>query len=269
MNTRRLILALLGALVVSGGCTLLLGRHIAGKASKAAPKVQYVAASGPIAAGDIVKPEQLTMIDWPASQPVSGVFKKATDVAGRAAVYPMDKGQLVLEKFLAEPGSGIGLTTRIPDGMRAIALKSDEVVGVAGFLFPGSRVDVLVTYRPPQGNDSITSTVLQNAQVLAVGHQVQPDPSGKPTSVDVMTILANPHDAEKVVLASTQGTIHFVLRNGSDKVEIPNVPAQLTQLGAPAVTPPTVRKTGPIVPKKKPYVVETIEGDKKTSVSFD
>ena len=209
------------------------------------------------------------MMDWPASQPVTGTFKKASDIAGRAAVYPMDKGQLVLEKFLAAPGSGIGLTTRIPDGMRAIALKSDEVVGVAGFLFPGSRVDVLVTYRPPQGNESITSTVLQNAQVLAVGHQVQPDPSGKPTTVDVMTILANPHDSEKVVLASTQGTIHFVLRNGSDTAEIPNVPVQLTQLGAPAPNTPPVRKTGVAVPKKKPYVVETIEGDKKSSVSFD
>jgi pilus assembly protein CpaB len=203
VNSRRLVIALLGALLISGGCTLLLGRNMAHRPVKSAPKIQYIAASGPIAAGEIVKPEQLSLMDWPSAQPVDGAFKKSEAVAGRVAVYPMAKGQIVLDKYLAAPGSGIGLTTRIADGMRAIALKSDEVVGVAGFLFPGSRVDVLVTYRPPQGSDPITSTVLQNAQVVAVGHQIQPDPAGKPTTVDVVTILAKPQDAEKVVLAHT------------------------------------------------------------------
>ena len=269
MNTRRLIFALLGALVISGGCTFLLARHLTRGAGNAPPMVQYVTASTPISAGEVVKPEQLSLANWPASQHFDGAFKKISDVAGRAAVYPMDKGQMVLDKYLAAAGSGIGLTTKIPDGMRAIALKSNEVVGVAGFLFPGSHVDVLVTYRPPDGNDFITSTVLQNAQVLAVGHQIQPDPSGKPTSVDVLTILANPQDAEKVVLASTQGTIHFVLRNGGDQVSVPNVPVQLTQLGPPAKTPAPTRKNNAIIKKDKPYVVETIEGNKQSSVSFD
>jgi pilus assembly protein CpaB len=269
VNSRRLIFALLAALIISGGCTLLLGRSMAHRPVTSEPKIQYVAANAAIAAGEIVKPEQLSLMDWPSSQPVEGSFKKAEEVAGRAAIYPMEKGQIVLDKYLAAPGSGIGLTTRIADGMRAIALKSDEVVGVAGFLFPGSRVDVLVTYRPPQGSDPITSTVLQNAQVVAVGHQIQPDPAGKATAVDVVTILAKPQDAEKVVLASTQGTIHFVLRNGSDQSETPNVPVQLTQLGAPASTHNSTSKSGAVLPKTKPYVVETIMGDKQTEVSFN
>jgi pilus assembly protein CpaB len=268
VNSRRLVLALLGALIISGGCTLLLGRKMAQRPVKSEPKIQYVAATASIAAGEIVKPDQLSLMDWPASQPVEGAFKKTEPVAGRAAVYPMDRGQIVLDKYLAAPGSGIGLTTRIADGMRAIALKSDEVVGVAGFLFPGSRVDVLVTYRPPQGSDPITATVLQNAQVVAVGHQIQPDPAGKPTTVDVVTILAKPQDAEKVVLANTQGTIHFVLRNGSDQGETPNAPVELTQLGGPTTTP-SMRKSGAVLPKNKPYVVETIMGDKQTAVSFN
>jgi pilus assembly protein CpaB len=268
VNANRLILALLGAILISGTCTLLLGRNISRRASKTGPKVQYVAVAAPIAAGEIVKQEQLSLIDWPVSQPVAGAFGKADQVVGRAAVYPMDKGQIVLDQYLAAPGSSMGLTTKIPNGMRAIALKSDEVVGVAGFLFPGSRVDVLVTYRPPQGNDPITSTVMQNAQVVAVGHQIQPDPSGKPTSVDVMTILADPQDAEKVVLASTQGTIHFVLRNGSDQVKTSNAPVQLTQLGTSATSNPLTKKLASDSPKKKPYVVETIMGDKQSSASF-
>lgn len=266
MNSRRLVFALLGALIISGGCTLLLGRNMAQRPIKSGPKMQYVAATVAIAAGEIVKPDQLSLMDWSSSLPVEGAFKKVDAVAGRAAVYPMDKGQIVLDKYLAAPGSGIGLTTRIADGMRAIALKSDEVVGVAGFLFPGSRVDVLVTYRPPQGTDPITSTVLQNAQVVAVGHEIQPDPAGKPTAVDVVTILAKPQDAQKVVLANTQGTIHFVLRNGSDRGETPNVPVQLTQLGAPATA---TRRPGAVLPKNKPYVVETIMGDKQTAVRFN
>lgn len=268
MNTRRLTFALLGALVISGGCTLLLGRRMAHQAVKSEPKIRYVAAAAAIAAGEIVKPEQLSLFDWPASQPVDGAFLKVEEVAGRAAVYPLEKGQIVLNKYLAAPGSGIGLTTKIPEGMRAIALKSDEVVGVAGFLFPGSHVDVLVTYRPPQGPDPITATVLQNAQVLAVGQEVQPDPAGKPKSVGVMTILASPEDAAKLVLASTQGSIHFVLRNGSDQATTANELVQLSQLGAPIPNKAPVRRPEGVSQKPKAYVVETILGDKQTSASF-
>jgi pilus assembly protein CpaB len=269
MNTRRLILALVGALVISAICTLMLGRNIARRAGKSEPKIQYVAALAPIGAGEIVKSEQVSLMEWPSSQSVDGAFAKREDVVGRVAMYPMDKGQIVLNKYLAPPGSSMGLTTKIPDGMRAIALKTDEVMGVAGFLYPGSRVDVLVTYRPPQGTDPITSTVMQNAQVLAVGHEIQPDPAGKPIPVDVMTLLANLQDAEKIVLASTQGTLHFVLRNGGDHAEAPNLPVQLTQLGAPATKTASVRKSGPQSPINKPYVVETFMGDKLTAVSFN
>jgi pilus assembly protein CpaB len=269
VNTRRLFLALFGALVISGSCTMVLGRKIAQSSRTSVPKVRYVAASKPIAAGEIVKAEDVIYTEWPASQPVEGAFAKPDDVTGRSAVYPMTKGQIVLNDYLAARGAGIGLTTKIPDGMRAIALKSDEVVGVAGFLFPGARVDVLVTYRPAQGPDQVTSTVLQNAQVVAVGHQIQPDPAGMTTPVDVVTILANPNDAEKVVLASTLGSIHFVLRNGSDQVETQNATVQLSQLGPPVAEKAAAHKalTGPAKPK--PYVVQTIMGDKQTTTSFN
>jgi pilus assembly protein CpaB len=266
MNTRRLLLALFGALVISASCTMVLGRKIAQSKRGTEPKVRYVAAARPIAAGEIVKTDDVIYTEWPASQPVEGAFAKPDDITGRAAVYPVNKGQIVLNAYLAPRGAGIGLTTKIPDGMRAIALKSDEVVGVAGFLFPGSRVDVLVTYRPPEGPDSITATVLQNAQIVAVGHQIQPDPAGKTTPVDVVTILANPNDAERVVLASTQGSIHFVLRNGSDQVETQNQPVRLSELGPVSSRPAIHKVAGPARPK--PYVVETIAGDKQTTDSF-
>ena len=97
---------------------------------------------------------------------------------------------------------------KIPDGMRAISLRSDQVVGVAGFLLPGTHVDVLVTFRAPNTGDSITSTVMQDAQVIATGQKMEPDPEGKPTTTDVVTLLVTPGDAQKVVEASSQGTVH-------------------------------------------------------------
>jgi pilus assembly protein CpaB len=268
MNTRRLILGLLAAFIVSGFCTLLLGRKIASRNAASVPKLRYVIAARPINAGEIVKAADLSFVDWSATQPVQGAFVKPEDAVGRSTVYPMYQGQILLDNYLAAPGAGLGLATKIPDGMRAIALKSDEIVGVAGFLFPGSRVDVLVTYRPTQNPDMVTSTVLQNAQIVAVGHQMQPDPDGKAIPGDVVTILANPEDAERVVLANTQGTIHFVLRNGSDQAAEPRKPAQLSQLGPPVADKAPVRGTAEGAPKPKPYVVETIMGDKATSASF-
>jgi pilus assembly protein CpaB len=194
------------------------------------------------------------------------------DVVGRAVLYPLSPGQPILDRQLAAPGSGVGLTGKIPSGMRAIALRSDEVVGVAGFLMPGTHVDVLVTYKDDAHPEPLTATVLQDAMVLAAGHQVQPDPSGKPVSVDVVTLLLSPEEAEKAVLASEKGTIHFVLRNGGDHTASDAAPVALAQLsslpsarpvpGSPAPRPRPV----PVAPK--PWIVETMLGDKRSTVSF-
>src|SRR6185437_14213573 len=126
---------------------------------------------------------------------------------GRSLLYPMDKGQLITDKVLSASGSGLGLAGMIPDGMRAISLRSDEVVGVAGFLLPGTHVDVLVTMHPPGGADPVTNTVLQDVQVLASGQKIEPDPEGKPVNTTVVTLLVKPDDAERVDLASTQGIV--------------------------------------------------------------
>jgi pilus assembly protein CpaB len=267
MKTHRLMLAWLAALAISIGCTWLLGRKLTAHQGAPPAKLRYVAATMPLTTGEVLKADEVNYIEWPASQPLEGAFSKTEDVVGRAVLYPVDKGQPVLGHSLLAPGAGFGLTTRIPAGLRAIALKSDDVVGVAGFLFPGSRVDVLVTYRLNENPEPITATVLQDAQVVAVGHEIQPDPKGKPESVDVITILAKPDDAEKVVLASTQGTIHFVLRNAMDRAEASDPPVNLSQFaGGPSVRPAAARND--VAEKPKPYVVETILGDKETSTSF-
>ncbi len=114
--------------------------------------------------------------------------------------------------------------------MRATAVKSDEIVGVAGFLFPGSHVDVLVTFRADGLPSPATQIVLQDVEVLTIGQKLEPDPQGKPETVNVVTLLLTPEDSQKLVLASRQGSIQFVLRNGGDHTRVPVTPVQVAQL---------------------------------------
>lgn len=271
---RRLMLALVVALVISGLFTFWLSRRVTRNSHPPVQQPnQYVAAARSLDPGETIRREDLSMINWPKADPLTGSFVKVDDVVGRAVLYPLAAGQPILDRQLAAAGSGIGLTGRIPSGMRAIALKSDEVVGVAGFLMPGTHVDVLVTYTDESHPDPVTATVLQDAEVLAAGHQVQPDPSGKPATVDVVTLLLSPEDAEKAVLASEKGTIHFVLRNGGDHRKADAVPVALAQLAALPSSRPAAgvrvaaKYRAPSAPQ--PWVVETMMGDKRSSVSFN
>jgi pilus assembly protein CpaB len=235
----------------------------------AVPTQAYVAAAAPLDAGEVLDATKLKLIQWPVAVPLVGVFLKPQDVIGRSLLYPLAAGAPILDRDLAIPGTG--LTTKIPDGMRALALRSDEVVGVAGFLFPGSHVDVLVTYRSTTAPEPATATVLQNVEVLAAGSQVQPNLDGKPASVDVVTVLVTPNDAERVVLASTQGTIHFVLRNSEDHNRVDSVPVGLAELiPGTGIAPIGVKRAGVAraVRRSAPDVVETVIGDKQSGVSF-
>jgi pilus assembly protein CpaB len=268
MKTRSLLPALVVALIVSGLCTYWLGRRFLSPV-KASQSLHYVATTGAMQAGDILHPANLKLIDWPNEQPLTGAFLKPEQVDGRTLLYPLAAGQPVLEQQLSAPGSGPGLSPKIPEGMRAISLKSDQVVGVAGFLLPGTHVDVLVTYHLNSQPDPITATVLQDAQVLTAGQKMQPDPDGKPNTVDVVTILVSPEDAEKVVLASAQGPVHFVLRNGADHSHVESQPTYLAEFGG-APKPHTAvhaeHHTAP--PVQRTYTVQTIRGDKTTVETF-
>lgn len=263
MNARRFILALAVALTISGLFTYLLSKKVGNGRTKAANR-RYVAAAQPLEAGEMLKPANLVLVDWPSSLSVTGAYAKPEDINGRIVLYPLAQNEPILERDLAAAGSGAGLSAKIPDGMRAISLKSDEVVGVAGFLLPGTHVDVLETDRPnSNGAHPDTSTVLQDVEVLAAGQKIEPDPEGKPSSVNVVTLLLKPEDAERVVLASSEGTIHFVLRNGADKGRISDA-----ELPAPAQIKPVLQH-GRTITKANTYLVETLMGDKKVVNSFN
>lgn len=283
MVARRLMTALLLALAVSGLFTFWLSRKLGSSHTVEAANHKYVAAAQNLDPGTVLSAAQLKMVDWPSSVPVEGSFLKPEDVANRTLLYPVAAGQPIQERSLAAAGAGIGLSAKIPDGMRAMSLRDDEVVGVAGFLLPGTHVDVIVTYHNAQTNDTTSDIVLQDVQVLAAGQKMQADPDGKAATTNVVTLLVSPGDAQKLTLATAQGSVHFVLRNGSDRLKVNQTPTKffmpstgaapsravslppLQGPAAPAAAP--VRKPE-VVAEKKQYVVQTVRGDKATEEKF-
>src|SRR5712692_3470154 len=234
---------------------------------------QIVAAVGDLPSGATLTTKDVTMLDWPSNLVMAGSFDQVEDVVGKPLLYPLVAREPILKRDLGLEGSGIGISGRIPTGMRATAVKSNEIVGVAGFLYPGSRVDVMVTYTPPGGGSGpVTQTVLQNVEVLTAGQTIEPDPQGKPQTVNVVTLLVSPEDSQKLQLASSQGVVQFVLRSGVDQKSVDLRPTHLEQLAsdrAPAPPPVPGKKAPRKVAETKPvYTLEIIQGNKRSEEKF-
>jgi pilus assembly protein CpaB len=261
MKPKRILIALVLALCVSVLCTWLVSRRLmAAPTVQKLPETLYAAPSRALQAGEVLKAEDIELVAWPGSDPVDGAFTQPSQAIGREVLFPLAKGQPLLDGDLSTAGSGTGLASRIPDGMRAVALRSDEVVGVAGFLVPGSHLDVLVTYHTDISPDPVTALVLQNAVVLAAGHQLEPDPTGKTSDVTVVTLLLTPDQAERAVLASNQGVIHFVLRNGADSSRSGDTPMLLSQLSGHApVAQPGIRRSATVATAPAPAAAKRAE----------
>jgi pilus assembly protein CpaB len=185
-------------------------------------------------------------------------------------------GEPILESRLAAPGSGGGLAATIPQGMRATAVKVNDVVGVAGFVTPGMRVDVLIAGNPPGQTNSaqgtLVKTILQNIEVLSAGTDIQRDAEGKPQQVQVVNLLVTPEQAEVLSLATSETKIQLVLRNPLDtKMDKPPGTA-LAQLFTGVAPPkPTIvaghRVSKPASPPRT-YLVEVFNGSKKSETKF-
>src|SRR5205807_9330755 len=229
------------AALLAAGVTFFFSKILSARRASRAT-TQIIASSGELPSGITLAAKDVTSIDWPADVPLEGSFNKVDDVIGHPLLYALGPREPIPKRNLAVEGAGIGLAGRIPTGMRATAVRSNEIVGVAGFLYPGSHVDVLVTYTPPgAGNVPVTQTVLQDVEVLTAGQTVEPDPGGKPQTVNVVTLLLNPEDSQKLQLVSSQGAIQFVLRSGVDRKSVELRPTRLDGLGgtAPVVIRPT------------------------------
>jgi len=211
-------ISLLFALVVSSLFYSMTSRAggRAGEAKKV-EKTTLVVATAPLSVGMEIKPGDVKVVNVDRDRVPPGGFRRVEEVVGRPVINRIFPDEPVVEGRLAERGSGFGLAPVIPPGMRAVSVRVNEVVGVAGFVIPGMRVDVLVTVRPQGDADARTTTVLQNIVVAAAGQQIQPDSSGKAVNVPVVTLLVTPEQAETLTLAGTEGRIQLVLRNSADQ----------------------------------------------------
>jgi pilus assembly protein CpaB len=216
---RRLLNILLIAFVIAAGTSYIVFRLVGARLS--APRqttTRIVAAATDIKLGTVLRDADLTTIEVVGTLP-KGAILRAQDAIGRGVISNLYLGEPVLDNRLAAPGSGGGLAATIPQGMRAAAVKVNDVVGVAGFVTPGMHVDVLITGNPPGANVSQGSqarTLLQNIDVLSAGTDIQRDAEGKPQQVQVVNLLVTPEQAELLSLASNETHIQLVLRNPLD-----------------------------------------------------
>jgi pilus assembly protein CpaB len=215
-----------------------------------------VVAVKPLPVGVNVKPADVKTVKYPVAQFPKGAFMKVEEVIDRPVISNILIDEPVLEGRLAPRGSGLGLAPIIPVGMRAVTVRVSDVVGVAGFVLPGLRVDVLVTGRPEGGTaETGTTTVLQNILVLSAGQTMTPDNRGAAITAANVTLLVTPEQAEVLTLAGSEGRIQLVLRNGSDQTIEKTPGAKVNALYKGFSTKPAPVSTAPRVQPKPKVVV--------------
>jgi len=272
---RRLTSILLTAFLLAAGCSYLVYRLVVSRLSAAAPSktTHVIAAAADIKLGSVLRDADLTTVEMAGTLP-KGVIVKREDAIGRGVISDLHQGEPILDSRLAAVGSGGGLAATIPPGMRACAVKVDDVVGVAGFATPGMRVDVLISGVPPGAVNTDqgpkVATLLQNIEVLSAGTDIQKDAEGKPKPVQVVNLLVTPEQAESLSLASNQTRIQLVLRNPLD-TQISQPPGiVMANLFGDRNAPPRPSGVRPSAPSSAPrvYVIQVLNGSKKTEQKF-
>jgi pilus assembly protein CpaB len=267
------------ALVIASLCAWVAFKwmgNTAALAHKAAAK-HVVAAAANIKVGTILSASDLTTADMGGTLP-EGVITDPKNAIGRGVVSELYQGEPIMESRLAAKGSGGGLAAIIPPGMRACAVKVDDVVGVAGFVTPGMYVDVLVSGTPPSATNpadgTLVRTLLQNLKVLSAGTDIQKNAEGKPQQVQVVNLLVTPEQAETLSLASSQAHIQLVLRNPLDTQVAQVTGNALGNLYAGGKPKTQAVAVHPIMhqavkkPSSEEYTVEVLNGTKGTVIKF-
>jgi pilus assembly protein CpaB len=247
---------------------LLNSTSLAGKA---------VVATKDLAVGTVLTETDVRVIDWPGNAVPPGLISSPQEAIGRGVITGVRLNEPFLESKLAPRGTGGGLPVLIEEGQRALSIRVDDVVGVAGFVVPGTRVDILLTMESEAAREPQTKAILQNIQALAAGQSVQVDVEGKPQQVPVVTLLVTPEQAETLTLASSQGRIQMALRNQLDTLPIKTNGARVSALFGPvrAAQPPQVLglRRSTATPREAPAatqetIVEGFRGGERTLTRF-
>ena len=278
MTRIRIFIVLALAVTVGGVFAFATYRYVQRlPAPTAAAKLQtrpVVIAVANLDLGASLRPEDLRVIDWPAESVPAGAFEHVEDVVGRGIIQPVVQNEAILPNKLASKEAGAGLPPVIRPGYRALSVRVNDVVGVAGYVLPGTHVDVVATVNPTNQQTDVTSkVVLTNVEVLASGTKIERDTEqNKPIAVSVVTLLVNPIDTERLTLASTEGKIQLALRNPLDLAtpSTPGIrPAALLGYAGPVRVGsgragPRLAAAGSIQAPAPSPTVEIIRGDKRT-----
>jgi len=273
-HSRTLIVLTLSIVVASAATFIVYGAVQRIPVREVEVKSYHVAvAVKALPIGTMLSPSDVKLVPWPASSPVAGGYSAIEEVANRGLIASVAENEPLTASKLAPREAGAGLPPTITTGMRAISVKVNEVIGVAGFVVPGTRVDVVVTISDKEQSQS--RVVVTNVQVLTAGTKFDQEQAkdGKPVPTSVVTLLVTPEDAERIALASNQGSIMLTLRNPLDTVPtLTNGTRMASLMGAPETPPVTrvvqgVRRADPpkAVPPPPPsiYSVETIRAAKR------
>jgi len=270
MNRTRLLM--IGALAIAIGFVVSMSVY-KNLQKPSDPGLEVMVAANDLQVGSKVEDHDVKIIRVLSADLPPGAPRKRSEVVGHGVIVPISKGEFILPNRLAQENAGSGLPALIPNGMRAVPVRVNEVVSVAGFVTPGTRVDVLLTGTPNGTGDQETTTVLQNVTVLASGHTLERNSNGDAQNTAVITLLVTPDDAQRLTLAASQGHIQLTLRNPLDTKQDDVPPSSSRGLYKGAVLAEPVRtpvrhvvtaKAPPLPTKpKQGVIVEVYQGDKK------
>ena len=279
MNRTRLLMIGVLALGLGFVASVYVYKNLQAKTGAGDAGADVIVAADDLQVGARVEERDIKIIKIPAADLPPGAPRRRSDVLGHGVIIPISKGEFILPNRLAGENAGAGLPALIPPGMRAVSVRVNEVVSVAGFVTPGTRVDVLLTGTPASGEEE-TTTVLQNIAVLASGHTLERTATGEAQNTAVITLLVTPDDAERLTLASSGGgKIQLALRNPLDTKQDDVAPANsrgLYKEGAVPIVQPAVHRTvtkkatpTPPPPASTGVSIEVYQGDKpKQEVKF-
>ena len=281
MNRVRILMVLVVALMAGGGLAAGTYSYLQNVPVKtvSVPTRPVVIARANLALGTELRAEDLVASPWPEGSIPEGAFSDVSQIVGRGLIASVVTHEPILPGKLASKEAGSGLPPIIPAGKRAVSVKVNEVIGVAGYVLPGTRVDVVATASPTEARSDTTSkVVLSNVQVLTSGTRIeQGQDENKPMQVTVVTLLVNPEQAERLALASTEGKIQLALRNPLDQgapetpgirtaglmggKQAPSAPASRTAPRRKLDPKPPVEAAAPVAAAPS---VEMIRGDKRS-----
>jgi pilus assembly protein CpaB len=288
-----------GVAIIAGlGAALLITRYLERRTvTVSTPTAKVVVAAMDLPLATTIRPEQVRLTDWPLTGIPSGALRDVKEATGRILTSRLLEGEPILSGKLAAKQAGNGMPALIPVNMRAIAVRVDDVIGVAGFLHPDDRVDVIVTLHPskPEGAEPVSKVILQNVKVLSVGKDLEANEKSRnqasPTTV--ATLLVNPEESEKIALAANEGRIQLTLRGWTDsqpvltegmnpsglladvstkpreEVRVVAAPRRAPRRESAAAAPAPQVVAQPAPPQSHPDVVEILRGDRREFGKFD